>query len=106
MSERTVLEWEEYICNGLPAVRTKQGKKWDIHVWGGTKENPVYALSVSGILIIQVNIPSIEIAKRIAQELQHVLDGNLMETIGELVVIAYQRGLTNGQPLEESEMNI
>jgi len=29
-----------------------------------------------------------------------------METIGELVVIAYQRGLTNGQPLEESEMNI
>jgi len=75
MSERTVLEWEEYICIGLSAVRTKQGKKWDIRVWDGTKENPVYALSVSGILIIQVDIPTLHEAKDMAQDLQDVLDG-------------------------------
>jgi hypothetical protein len=96
MSERTVLEWEEYVCNRLPAMRTKNGKYWDIYVGGGTIDSPTYRLSVGNTLIIQSDIDTIEIAFKMAQWLQDVLDGSLMETVGELVVMAYQRGLDKG----------
>jgi len=72
---RTILEWEDYSMNYLPAARTKQGKKWDIYARGGTRENPTYSLSVGNIFIIHQEISSIEEAKQMAQDLQDVLDG-------------------------------
>ena len=79
MSERTVLEWEEYVCNRLPAMRTKNGKHWDIYHWdiyvgSGTIDNPTYNLSVGNVFIIQSGITTIEIAFKMAQQLQDVLD--------------------------------
>ena len=74
--ERTVLSWENYSCNRLPAARTKQGKGWNVRIDGsGTIENPTYSLSVGNILIIQQDIPTLEDAKQMAQDLQDVLDG-------------------------------
>ena len=74
---RTILEWEDYSMNYLPASRTDQGKKWDVYARGGTRENPTYCLAVCNILIIHQEIPSIEEAKQMAQDLQDVFDGHV-----------------------------
>jgi hypothetical protein len=74
MNERTVLEWEDYPqLGGFTCSKSFSGKKWDIYV-SGTLDNPTYNLTVGNILIIKQGIPTLAIAKQMAQQIQDVLD--------------------------------
>src|ERR1700693_4539570 len=76
MSERIILEWEDSFFHGkLISSRSNNGKHWDIYMGGGTIDNPTYSLAVGEILVIQQDIPTLNDAKQMAQDIQDVLDG-------------------------------
>jgi hypothetical protein len=76
LPQPTKLTWEDHVWNGRATGATSlDGKRWSIGYWGGTREAPNFSLSVGDLLIIAVDIPTIEAAKELAQHLQNVLDG-------------------------------
>jgi hypothetical protein len=73
----SILEWEDQIYEDRFIRSISKGKgqlTWEVSIWGGSIDNATYCLTVGQTLIIKVNIPSVDIAKKIAQELQYVLD--------------------------------
>jgi len=77
--DRLILEWEDSIYDGQLTRSISKGKgqsTWEVSIWGGSKVDDItYCLTVGQTLIIKVNIPTIEDAKQMAQDLQDVLDG-------------------------------